>query len=79
MPEFTLTHHINAPVDKVWEVLDNFGGIAKRSPGVKRSALTSDGPVSQGTTRHCDFSPLGGVEERTETLCAKRAYDREPI
>ena len=67
MPEFTVTHQINAPVEKVWEVLDNFGDIATWSPGVKSSALTSYGPVAEGTTRHCDFAPMGGVEERIET------------
>ena len=66
MPEFTVTRQINAPVEKVWEVLDNFGDIATWSPGVKRSALTSDGPVAEGTTRHCDFAPMGAVEERIE-------------
>lgn len=67
MPEFTITRHLEAPVEKVWEVLNNFGDIAHWSPGVKRSELTSDGPVSQGSTRHCDFAPLGAVNERIET------------
>ncbi len=37
------------------------------TPGVKASSLTSDGPVGQGSTRHCDLAPLGGVNERIET------------
>ena len=67
MPEFTLSRQIAAPVDKVWEVLDDFGNIARWNPGVKGSSLTSDGPVGQGSTRHCDLAPLGGVNERIET------------
>jgi len=67
MPEFTVTREIDAPVATVWEVLDKFGDIAEWSPGVKSSALTSDGPVSKGTTRHCDFAPMGGVNERIDT------------
>lgn len=67
MPEFTITNHIEAPVERVWEVLDDFGGISQWNSGVKRSALTSDGPVSEGSTRHCDFAPVGGVNERIET------------
>jgi uncharacterized protein YndB with AHSA1/START domain len=67
MPEFTITRQIEAPVEKVWEVLNDFGNIARWSPGVKRSALTSDGPVSEGSTRRCDFAPLGGVNERIDT------------
>lgn len=66
MPQFTVTRHIEAPVEKVWEVLDKFGDISQWSPGVKSSELTSNGPVSAGSTRHCDFSPLGGVNERID-------------
>jgi uncharacterized protein YndB with AHSA1/START domain len=68
MPEFTITRQIEAPVEKVWEVLEDFGDIAKWNAGVKRSAKTSQGEVGQGTTRHCDFSPLGGVEERIDSF-----------
>jgi len=64
MPDFTITHQIEAPVEKVWEILDDFGDIQRWSPGVTASRLTSDGPVSEGSTRHCDFAPLGGVNER---------------
>ena len=67
MPEFTITNHIDAPVERVWAVLDDFGGIAQWNSGVKRSSLTSDGPVSEGSTRRCDFAPVGGVNERIET------------
>jgi uncharacterized protein YndB with AHSA1/START domain len=67
MPEFTITRQIEAPPEKVWAVLDQFGDIAEWSPGVKSSELTSDGPVGEGTTRHCDFSPLGGVNERIDS------------
>jgi hypothetical protein len=28
--------------------------------------MTSQGAVGEGTTRHCDFSPFGGVEERID-------------
>jgi len=66
MPEFTITRQINAPVANVWEVLNDFGEIQRWSPGVTASELTSDGPVSQGATRHCDFAPFGGVNERID-------------
>ena len=64
MNDFTITHRIEAPVRTVWSVLDDFGNIADWSAGVKRSFLTTDGPVGEGTTRHCDFAPMGGVNER---------------
>ena len=66
MPEFTITRMINAPVEAVWEVLDDFGDIQRWNPGVKSSALTSSGPVAEGTSRHCDFSPIGAVNERIQ-------------
>jgi len=66
MPEFTITRQIDAPVAKVWEVLNDFGDIQRWSPGVTESNLTSEGPVSEGSTRHCDFAPFGGVNERIE-------------
>ncbi|MGI9598340.1 MAG: SRPBCC family protein [Acidimicrobiales bacterium] len=64
MNTFNITREINAPIEIVWSVLDDFGNIADWSPGVRRSALTSTGQVGTGTTRHCDFVPLGGVNER---------------
>lgn len=66
MPEFTITRRIDAPVEAVWEVLDDFGDIQRWNPGVKSSELTSSGPVDEGSTRHCDFTPIGAVEERID-------------
>lgn len=66
MPEFTITRQIDAPLETVWEVLNDFGDIQRWSPGVTYSELTSDGPVAEGTTRRCDFAPFGGVLERIE-------------
>jgi len=66
MPAFTITRQIGAPVETVWAVLDDFGDIQRWNPGVTSSALTSQGPVGGGTTRHCDFSPFGAVNERIE-------------
>lgn len=64
MTEFTITRHIDAPLETVWGVINDFGDIQRWNDGVRASELTSDGPVSQGSTRHCDFAPFGGVDER---------------
>ena len=64
MTEFTINRHINAPVETVWKIIDDFGDIQRWNGGVKASELTSDGPVSAGSTRHCDFVPFGAVDER---------------
>ena len=66
MREFIITRQIGAPVETVWAVLNDFGDIYKWSPGVTASELTSEGAVAEGSTRHCDFAPFGGVDERIE-------------
>jgi uncharacterized protein YndB with AHSA1/START domain len=66
MPAFTMKRNIEAPIERVWEILDDFGGISQWSPGVKSSELTSEGPVAEGSTRSCDFSPMGAVNERVD-------------
>ena len=66
MPEFTITRHIDASVETVWEVLHDFGDIQRWSPGVTDSRLTSHGPVGAGSTRHCEFAPFGSVKERVD-------------
>ena len=68
MPTFTITRQIAAPVETVWAALDDFGDIQRWNPGVASSALTSDGPVTEGTTRHCDLTPFGGVNERIDSF-----------
>lgn len=72
LPEFTVKRDIEAPVERVWEVLKDFGSISQWSPGVKFSELTSDGPVGEGATRHCDFAPLGAVNERIDAYVPNR-------
>jgi carbon monoxide dehydrogenase subunit G len=66
MPELTIVRRIATDPAVVWSVLDDFGDIARWSPGVKHSILTSEGPVGLGSTRHCDFVPMGQVNERIE-------------
>ena len=66
MPGFTITRQIDAPVEAVWEVLNDFGDIQRWNPGVTDSELTSTGPVGEGSTRHCDFKPFGSVNERID-------------
>lgn len=71
MPEFTIARRIGAPIETEWDVLDDFGDIQRWNPGVSASALTSEGPVAEGTTRHCDFSPFGAVNERIDAYAPK--------
>ena len=56
--------HIDAPVEKVWNVLADFGGTYIWNPGVNQSYSTSSKNGGFGATRHCDLKPAGSVEER---------------
>lgn len=62
----TITHEvrINAPKEKVWDILADFGGIYKFNPGVSDSYSTSSANEGVGATRHCDLLPAGSIEER---------------
>ena len=65
MTLLTAEVHIDAPKEKVWEVLANLGDIYKWNPGVARSNWTSDQKQGVGASRHCDLqNPSGTLEER---------------
>lgn len=62
----TIEARIDAPPAAVWRVLDDFGGIDRWSPGVRRSRLESSGPIGVGTARRCEFTPFGSAREKIE-------------
>ena len=65
MTQVTAQIHIDAPKEKVWDVLADLGGIYKWNPGVVRSHSTSEQKQGVGATRHCDLQMMGGrLEER---------------
>ena len=56
---------INAPKDKVWAALADFGNVQNLSPNIKKSYLMTDEVVGLGSTRHCDFYSMGAsVDEK---------------
>jgi carbon monoxide dehydrogenase subunit G len=56
---------INAPKQRVWSALADFGNVQCLSPNIEKSYLTSDQKNGVGATRHCDFVSMGSeVEER---------------
>ena len=52
MPRFSTQIRIDAPKEKVWEVLADLGGIYKWNPGVVHSHSTSDSTGGEGAMRH---------------------------
>jgi len=55
---------IDAPKDRVWEVLSDFGSIYKWNPGITHSRTTSDQTSGVNTMRQCDLPDGGFLRER---------------
>jgi len=56
---------INAPKQKVWEAIADFGNVSRLSPNIVESHSTSEQKQGVGAERHCDFAAMGAqVEER---------------
>ncbi len=72
METIEISRHISASPEVVWKVLDDFRGIERWSPGIKRARLLTDGPTARGTIRHCDFVPFGSAKERVEDYQPER-------
>ena len=69
MARFSTAIKINAPREKVWEVLADLGSISKWNAGVSNSHSTSTETGGEGATRHCDLQnakggSIGFLEER---------------
>lgn len=64
MPRFERTVRIDAPRDRVWSLLADFGGIERFHPGLRASRSTSARNEGIGASRHCELRPAGSVEER---------------
>lgn len=68
---------IDAPKDKVWATLADLAAIQNYNPMVARSYYSSDTRTRIGATHHCDFSPMGSVEERVVAWEEGKEYSIE--
>ena len=57
---------IEAPAERVWAVLADFGAIAQWSPTVERSYLTTEAGQEVGTGRHLDLAGGWHVDRAIE-------------
>ncbi|MEM7126537.1 MAG: SRPBCC family protein [Chloroflexota bacterium] len=65
MSKVTREVRINAPKEKVWDILADFGDISVFNPSVPNSYLTNDQNGGVGSQRHCDLAASGAsIEER---------------
>ena len=61
--KMTAEVRINAPRDRIWEVVSDLGSVQVFHPGVPKSRSTSEKKRGLEAFRHCDLLPSGGVEE----------------
>ena len=64
MSKLTKEVTINAPKEKVWEVLADFGGVARWAPTINHAVTTSEASSGVGCERECDVAGFGKVKER---------------
>ena len=54
---------IDAPAQRVWELLADFGSVYRWAPSVTKSYSTSEHNSGPEASRHCDIAGFGGIEE----------------
>ena len=64
MGSFTTSVRIEAPKERVWEVLSDLGSIYKWNPGITHSYTTSDAATGENAMRQCDLPDGGFLRER---------------
>jgi uncharacterized protein YndB with AHSA1/START domain len=73
-------HHVrrsrvlHAPKDRVWAVLDDFGGVWKYNPGVESSRIVNGVETGPGARRECAFDGGGRIEETISAYTAGEGY-----
>ena len=64
MTKVTSEIRIDAPRDKVWDVVADLGTVSVWNPVLADSHYTSEAKEGVGASRHCDFPDGGYVKER---------------
>ncbi len=65
---------INAPADKVWAILNDFGGVDKFSIGVEKSPIIGEKNSGLGAKRHCVFYDQSSVVEEIIEYEANKSF-----
>ncbi len=74
MATITINRTVDAPLDRVWALLSDFGSIHRYHPGVESSPITDGTPSSGvGSERVCNLYDGNHLTERvTESVQGKR-------
>ena len=68
---------VDAPVNRVWNILADFGGIAKYNPAVPNVTLRSSNNDGVGADRVCELLPAGEIYERVFDWTEGQGYSIE--
>ena len=68
MPRLVRQIAINAPKEKVWEVLADFGAVSNWAPTILESRSTTEANGGVGAERTCKHQKMGDIEERIVAL-----------
>jgi carbon monoxide dehydrogenase subunit G len=77
MSELHHTIKINAPLDRVWEVLADLEAVRHYNPMVASARYISSNREGIGAARQCDLKPKGYVKERVIGWEPKQAITLE--
>ncbi len=55
---------IDAPTEKVWEILADFGAVSNWAPTISESQSTTEATRGVGAERGCEHEKMGHIEER---------------
>jgi len=72
--QVTSVLNINAPADKVWSILDDFGGVEKFSIGIDKASLIGDKSTGLGAKRKCVFHDQNSVVEEIIEYQANESF-----
>lgn len=73
MPTITITRLMEHPVEHLWPLLEDFGGIHRWSAGIKSSFITPGSPVKGiGSERTCQFYDGHFILERVTQVIKQR-------
>ena len=64
MAELTRQVTVDAPKERVWEVLADFGGVSNWAPTITESRSLTEANEGVGAERTCDHVKMGTLEER---------------
>ena len=63
MPEIRRQVKINAPKEKTWEILADWGTVSNWAPTITESHTTTEAKRGVGSIRSCDHTQMGNIEE----------------